>query len=188
MSRTSTVRPARTAPAGTTATTGRWTIDAGRSTLQVSVKVGLLATVRGRFAEVTGFVEITDDPARSTVSVTVPTASLTSGSHTMDTVLHNAGLVDSAKNPVIVFVSRAVRPGSVTGSWFLDGLLATDGDVLDVTFEMTEPEADPDGCMVFRASGSLSSKDAVRLLSHPGVDRLLGRSMGLNLTVVAVPE
>ena len=165
---------------------GRWAIDAARSTLQVSVKVGLFATVRGSFSDVTGHVDLAGDPRRSRVDVTVATSSLTSGSACMDALLHGAGVIDSARNPSIGFVSRALRPGPTTGSWRLDGLLATDGAVLDVTLEMSEPTR-LDDALVFRATGSLQSRDAVRLLSQPGVERVLGRTMGLDLTVTAVP-
>ena len=164
---------------------GRWLIDAGRSTLQVSVKVGPFVTVRGLFSDVNGHVDLHPDPTRSRVDVSVGTASLTSGSACMDALLHGAGVLDSNRNPSIGFVSRAVRPGARSGSWLLDGLLATDGAVLDVSLEMTEPLRSDDA-LVFRATGTLQSKDAVRLLSQPGVERVLGRTMGLDLTVTAV--
>ena len=165
---------------------GRWVIDAARSTLAVSVKVGPFVTVRGLFSDVNGHVDLRPDPTRSRVDVSVGTASLTSGSACLDALLHGAGVVDSARNPSIGFVSRAVRAGAKSGSWLLDGLLATDGAVLDVSLEMTEPLR-RDDALVFRATGTLQSKDAVRLLSQPGVERLLGRTMGLDLTVTAVP-
>ncbi|SDP39312.1 Polyisoprenoid-binding protein YceI [Nakamurella panacisegetis] len=164
---------------------GRWVVDAARSTLQVSVKVGPFLTVRGVFGDVTGHVDLAVDPARSRVEVSVGTSSLTSGSSCIDALLHGAGVIDCDRNPSIGFVSRALRPGVSPGSWLLDGLLATDGAVLDVILEMTEPLR-RDGALVFRATGTLHSKDAVRLLSQPGVDRVLGRTMGLDLTVTAV--
>ena len=178
-------RPAAAAATLPPSPVGHWQIDAARSTLQVSVTVGLLATVRGRFAQVSGSVQIAADPRASSVSVSVGTSSLTSGSTTMDTLLHQAGVVDSARNPAVAFASRAVRPAAKAGRWLLDGLLATDGGILDVTLEMPEPALGPDGTLQVSARGQLSTRDAVRLLSHPGVDRLLGRTMGLDLTVVA---
>ncbi|MET3808195.1 polyisoprenoid-binding protein YceI [Nakamurella sp. UYEF19] len=165
---------------------GRWSIDALRSTLRVSVKVGLFATVHGTFADVTGHVDVAADPSRSRVEVAVATGSLSSGSSCVDALLHGAGVVDSARNPSISFVSRAIRAGAEAGTWFLDGLLATNGAVLDVTLEMSDPIA-TGGALLFRATGSLPSKEAVRLLSQQGVERVLGRTMGLDLTIVAVP-
>ena len=169
-----------------TPVTGRWLIDATRSTLRVSVKVGLFVAVSGTFADVRGHVDVTDDPSSSRVDVTVGTASLSSGSACMDTLLHSAGVIDSVKNPAIAFVSRALRPGPASGTWLLDGLLATDSAVLDVTLQMARPSA-CDGRLLFRATGTLPSRSAVRLLSQPGVEKVLGSTMKLDLTVTAVP-
>ena len=177
-----TAAPAMTAPVGPV---GRWLIDAARSTLQVSVTVGMVATVRGRFAQMSGSVDIALDPTASSVSVNVGTSSLTSGSGAMDALLHQAGIVDSARNPAIAFASRDIRPAAKAGRWLLDGLLATDGGILDITLQMPRPVLAADGTLQVSARGQLSTKDAVRLLSRPGVDRLLGRTMGLDLTVVA---
>ncbi len=166
-------------------TAGRWAIDATRSTLRVSVRVGVLATARGTFADVVGHVDFAVDPTASRVEVSVGTSSLSSGSACLDSLLHGAGVIDSAANPTIGFVSRALRPRPA-GGWFLDGLLATDSAVLDVTLDMTDPVRQ-DGAFLFRAKGRLPSREAVRLLSHPGVERVLGKTMELDLTVVAVP-
>lgn len=175
-----------TAAAGTDAPlVGRWLIDASRSTLRVAVKVGVLLTVSGTFADVCGAVEIAEDPADSRVQVAVGTASLSSGSNCMDALMHGAGVVDSARNPTIDFVSTALRPGRKAGCWLLEGVLATDSALLDVTLEMLDPVA-RDGRLTFRATGVLPSREAVRLLSQPRVERVLGPTMRLDLTVVAI--
>jgi len=165
---------------------GPWFIDAQRSTLRVSVRVGRLVTAHGTFADVTGRVDVAANPIDSRVDVTVGTTSLSSGSACMDAMLHGAGIVDSTKNPLIAFVSHAIRPGAVAGAWLVDGLLATDSAVLDVTLEMFEPVLAAD-TLLFHAIGALQSGDAVQLLSQSGVERVLGRTMRLDLTVVAVP-
>ncbi len=165
--------------------TTRWFVDAFRSTLRVSVKVGLL-TVHGTFPDVTGHVELAGDPLASRVAVSVRTASLTSGSACMDSLLHGAGILDSARNPLIRFESTGLqrRP---RGQWLLRGLLATDSATLDVTLEMSEP-VQQGGTYLFRASGVLRSGDATRLLARNGVQRVLGKTMKLDLTVSAVPR
>jgi polyisoprenoid-binding protein YceI len=166
---------------------GRWLVDGHRSALQVSVKVGMFATARGRFHEVAGQVDVAPEHLDSTVQITVRTASLSSGSQCMDTLLHGAGIIDSAANPTISFVGRALRPVG-DGSYLLDGLLTTDGAVLDVTLRMAAPRLGGDGAVTLTASGELTSKDAVRLLSRPGVEKMLGRTMALDLTVVVVRD
>lgn len=185
----STARSVATAPAAADPCRmpiGNWTIDATRSTLQVGVRVGLM-TVRGRFTQVDGELEIVEETADSSISVTVQTSSLTSGSRSMDSMLLGAGVIDTEANPVIAFASRAIRADHDSGSCAIDGLLATDGGVLDISLTSGAPELLPDGSMLFRAAGSLPSRDSVRLLSRTGVERLLGRTMELDLTIVAVP-
>jgi polyisoprenoid-binding protein YceI len=167
------------------ATTTRWVVDAVRSTLRVSVKVGVL-TVHGTFADVTGHVELAEDPLASRVAVSVRTASLTSGSTCMDALLHGAGILDCARNPLIRFESTKLQQRPA-GRWLLRGVLATDSAVLDVTLEMGEP-VQRSGAYLFRASGVLPSEDATRLLARNGVQRILGKTMKLDLTVSAVPR
>ena len=164
--------------------TTRWVIDANRSTLRVSVKVGFL-TVHGTFADVTGHLELTGDPLASRVKVRVGTGSLTSGSACMDSLLHGAGIVDSARNPSIHFISTGLQQRS-GGRWRLVGRLATDSAALDVTLEMGEP-VEQNGTFLFRATGALPSGEAIRLLAQNGMERVLGTMMKLDLTVSAVP-
>lgn len=164
---------------------GRWVLDAGRSNLRVSVKVGFLATVYGRFCDMSGHVDISRDLLSSRIAVEVGTASLTSGSSHMDALLHGAGIVDSKANPIIAFESTALKAES-DGTWWLHGDLATGNGSLPASLQLNEPTVIQPGRMRFRATGSLPTRDAVWLLSHPGVERLLGRHMGLDLTVEAV--
>lgn len=163
--------------------TGRWTVDADRSSLRVGVKVGLFATAHGRFTEMAGVAVLTGDPADCTVDVTVTTSSLTSGSGTMDALLRGAGIVDCAANPELGFTSTAIRP--TRSGWELDGELLTAGGILALTLAMTDPEPVGDD-LKLRATGSIATCDAIRLLSHPGLGTLLGRSMSLDLQIVLV--
>ncbi len=171
-------------PAPEVAAPGRWTIDASRSNLQISVKVGLLGTVRGRFTTIAGRVEMSADPTDSHISVEVATSSLTSGSAHWDAVLISAGLVDTAMNPTIAFESTGMRAHG--SGWELTGILLTNRGCLSVTFTLACLSEDNTDRIRFRASGNLSSKDAVRLLSQPSFERLIGKTMGIEMTVEAV--
>ena len=176
-------------PAGRTADrapAGRWLIDAHLSTLSVAVKLGRLLTVAGTFADVCGTVQITDEPVDSRVEVAVGTASLSSGSSRMDAVMHGAGIVDAVRNPTIDFLSGGLRPAAA-GCWLLDGLLATRSALLDVTLTMPDPVL-ADDRLTCRATGVLPSREAVRLLSQPGLERMLGPTMRLDLTLVAARD
>jgi len=162
---------------------GCWRIDAANSSLQISVKVGFVATVRGRFTDVHGQLDLADDVLDSQIAVEVPTSSLTSGSSHWDSVLMNAGLVDTKANPTISFESTGLSPRG--DNWLLDGVLVTGRGCLEIQLELACLGHDVSRIR-FRATGSISSKDAVRLLSQPGVDRLIGKSMGIDLVVEAV--
>ena len=173
------------APATTRPPAGRWSIDAAQSTLQISVKVGFIATVTGRFTDVTGHVDLAANLADSQIAVEVMTSSLTSGSSHWDSVLMNAGLVDTKKNPTISF--EAIGISERAGGWQLDGVLVTERGCLEVTFEM-HCLGDTGNRIRFRATGTIASRDAVRLLSQPGVDKLIGKSMGIDLVIEAVRD
>lgn len=162
---------------------GRWEVDADRSSLRVGVKVGLFATAHGRFTEMAGLALLADRPEDCAVDVTVTTASLTSGSDTMDTLLRGAGIVDCTANPGLTFRSTDVRPAR--SGWELAGELVTAGSTLPLVLAMSDPQPLGDD-LKLRATGSIGTGDAVRLLSRPGLGTLLGRTMSLDLQVVLV--
>lgn len=185
MTRQTTLRsPGGSTVAATVAHPGRWQVDAAASTLQIGVKVGFLATVTGRFTDLHGQVEIGAQLTDSTIAMVVATSSLTSGSKHWDGVLMNAGLIDSATNPTISFESTGLS--ELGAGWELNGVLVTERGCLPVRFAL-ECLSDEIGDRVrFRATGSIASRDAVRLLSQPGVERLIGKQMSVDLIVEAV--
>ncbi len=181
-------RPARpvarhTASAGAAAP-GRWRIDAAASTLQISVGVGFVATVRGRFTDVVGEVRLAVPREASSIRVEVASASLSSGSSHWDDVLHAAGLVDTQTCPTIAFASRTLRPAG--DGWELDGTLRTARGICLIRLAL-HCRGESAHRLRFEASGTVPSREATRLLSRPGVQRLLGRSMAVHLLVEAVP-
>jgi polyisoprenoid-binding protein YceI len=190
-SRPTTLTSTRSARSGTVATgpddmpatAGRWVVDAATSSLQISVKVGFVATVTGRFTEVHGEVDLGPEASDSSIRVGVASSSLTSGSAHWDTVLHDAGLVDTRANPTISFRSTSLQPAGA--DWRLEGILSTRSGVLPVRLELGCLGATTDRLRV-RATGTIPSRDAVRLLSRPGIERLVGRTMAVHLTVDAV--
>jgi polyisoprenoid-binding protein YceI len=135
-------------------------------------------------------VDLAADPQRSRISAQVATASLTSGSSHWDAVLTNAGLVDVRTNPRIAFTSTALRAGAGTGwverRWELDGTLLTGRGTLAVQFALRCTELTADR-VTMRATGSVAARDAVRLLSQPGFEKVIGRTMSVDLTIRATP-
>jgi polyisoprenoid-binding protein YceI len=163
---------------------GRWTIDAADSSLRIGVKFGFLG-ITGRFTEMTGHISTAGDVGSSAIAVTVQTKSLTSGSRQWDALLTAAGLVDATANPTIEFESTHLT--LLTGSWALHGVLVTERGCLPVSFAL-EYQAHDDRRLRFRATGSIRSADAVQLLAAPGVDKVVGKAMSVDLVVAAVRD
>src|SRR3954468_25093346 len=87
---------------------GTWTIDPGHAEVAFIGRHFMLTKVRGRFTDVGGVVVITDDPADSTVEVTIGMASVNSGNDTRDDHLRSAELFDVATFPTATYRSSRV--------------------------------------------------------------------------------
>lgn len=164
---------------------GRWVVDASCSHLQVAVRVGGLASVHGRFPELSGHIEVATDPLASRIVAQVGTATLTTGNAYWDAVLTSAGLVDTAANPIIRFDSTGMSPGTAAGRRQLNGLLRTRSSELELTLDLAGPIILAPDRVRFRAHGALPRVRAAQLLSRPGVQRLLGPTLHLDLAVEA---
>lgn len=185
-------RPAAEQPPATPA--GVYRLDPAGCDLEVSVRFGLV-TVRGRFTDATGTLDVAEQPAASSVAVRVATASLTSGSATMDGLLHGAKLIDPERNPELEFTADELTcTGSCAGSGAgsgagstVTGTLRTATGSLALTLQVAAGDLDAEGALRVTAAGSLPTAEAVGLLSVPGVERVLGRTMTLRLTLRAHP-
>jgi len=104
---------------------GEWVIDPGYAEVSFVGRRFMLTKVRGRFTDVAGVVRVADDPAGSSVEVTIGTASVSSGSAERDTHLRSADLLDVGRFPVASFASRSVRPGA--GGTLVEGDLTIVG-------------------------------------------------------------
>lgn len=185
-------RPADQASDQAAAAAGVYRLDPAGCDLEVSVRFGLV-TVRGRFTDATGTLDVAEQPGASRVSVSVVTASLTSGSSTMDGLLHGARLIDPGRNPELEFTADALSCPALLGAAdravgsTVTGTLRTATGSLPLTLQVAGGELADDGTLRVTAAGSLPTADAVGLLSVPGVERVLGRKMQLRLTLSAQP-
>jgi polyisoprenoid-binding protein YceI len=85
--------------AGTT-----WMIDPAHSTIGFSVTHMMFATVRGRFDDFTGTIQFGPDQVdRSSVGVTIQTASIDTGIGPRDTHLRSADFFDTEHFPIATF-------------------------------------------------------------------------------------
>lgn len=167
------------------ARTGTRTVDAAASRLELTMRIGGLLGVRGRFTRLTGHVGVDPDPRACTGAVTVDLASLTAGSPRRDAVLAAAGIVDPAAGPVVTYRSTAVTRDA--GGWRIDGVLATERAARSVRLDVDRlPDPGRPVRHLVHARGVLSRADVVALVAHPGAAPLLGREARLDLAL-AVP-
>lgn len=88
----------------------QWAIDAAHSHVEFSVRHLMIATVKGRFANVEGTIVIDEsDPTRSDVDVTIDAASIDTRVAQRDEHLRSADFFDVARHPSLVFKSRRVE-------------------------------------------------------------------------------
>lgn len=117
-----------------------WQIDPSHSAVEFAVKHMMFSTVRGRFNDVQGTIEIDpQDPGRSRIEVTIAAASIDTGVADRDAHLRSADFLDVETFPAITFVSRRVD-GSLTedgGAFKITGDLTIRGKAVEVTLDAT---------------------------------------------------
>jgi polyisoprenoid-binding protein YceI len=141
---------------------GDYTLDVAHSRLGFVARHAMVTKVRGEFAEFSGAAHIdTVDPGRSSVSVTIDAASLSTGSKDRDAHLVSPDFFDVATYPELRFVSTSVeRDGD---DWAITGDLTIKDTTrpVTITFEHTGSAQDPFGNdrVGFEGSVTLSRKD-----------------------------
>ena len=143
--------------------TAVWSIDPSHSNVEFSVRHLMIATVKGRFADVEGSVTIDEaEPSRSNVDVRIKTASIDTRSEQRDNHLRSADFFDAANFPLIAFQSRKVeRKGE--GKFAVTGDLTMHGVTRSVVLSAIEEgrARDPWGNdrVAFSASAKVDRKD-----------------------------
>lgn len=109
-----------------------WQIDPAHSHVQFSVRHLMISTVRGRFNEFGGTVEFDEDnPAQSTVDVTIDVTSIDTRDQQRDDHLRSPDFFDVANFPNMTFKSKRIEQ---TGD--NSGLLIGDLTIKGVTIEV----------------------------------------------------
>lgn len=104
-----------------------WTIDATHSSVEFAVKHMMFTTVRGRFKDVKGTIEVDEqDPNNSIVNVEIGAASIDTGSPDRDAHLRSADFLDVENHPTLTFRSKRV-----------DGAMKKEGDKFRVTGDLS---------------------------------------------------
>ena len=114
-----------------------WMIDPAHTEVGFAVKHLMISTVRGRFASVTGTIQLDEaDPANSSVQVAIDASSIDTRQEQRDAHLRSPDFFDADTHPTIDFVSRRVERAG-------DGLritcdLTIRGVTREVTFDATD--------------------------------------------------
>ena len=146
----------------TTPARTRWTIDASHSNVEFSIRHLMIASVKGRFAEVQGTVETDEaDPTKGVIDVTINTASIDTRMPQRDEHLRSADFFDVASFPTLTFKSRRIeRKGD---DFKVVGDLTIRGVSKEVTLDVTSHgrQLDPWGGQRagFEATGRIKRSD-----------------------------
>jgi polyisoprenoid-binding protein YceI len=103
-------------------TTTTWKIDTTHSHVEFAVKHLMIATVKGRFADVQGTVEAGEDFSNPSIDVIIGAASIDTRQEQRDAHLRSADFFDVERFPTITFRSRRAAAGP-------DGALRVTGDI-----------------------------------------------------------
>ena len=88
--------------------TGTWTIDANHSNIGFAARHLMTTKVRGTFTSFSGTIEIGDEPTDSTVSVSIDTPSVDTGTEDRDAHLRSPDFFDTEVYPTATFTSTSV--------------------------------------------------------------------------------
>ena len=103
--------------------TGTWSVDPAHSTVGFSVKHLGIATVRGRFDEFDGTLEIGHDLASARAYGSAKVESINTDEPARDEHLRSADFFGAEANPELRFESSAIRPLD-EDTFEIDGQLA----------------------------------------------------------------
>jgi polyisoprenoid-binding protein YceI len=141
-----------------------WDVDPAHSTVEFSVRHMMVTTVKGQFQKVKGALELDEkDPTKSTVEVSIETASIDTREAKRDGHLKSPDFFDAAKFPALTFKSTKVEKAG-KGKFKVTGDLTMHGITKPVVLAVEGPSAsikDPFGRTVrgVMATGKLNRKD-----------------------------
>ncbi|WP_019887734.1 YceI family protein [Streptomyces purpureus] len=141
---------------------GSWSLDPAHSSVAAVAQHLGISSVRGRFTDFGGRIEIAEDPARSRVEAVIEAASVDTGNGLRDKHLRSPDFLDVAVHPRITYVSTALTPAG-PDRWTVHGHLALHGVVRDVALDLAYLGTGPDPWgglrAAFRATAELRRED-----------------------------
>jgi polyisoprenoid-binding protein YceI len=104
-----------------------WKIDPNHTAVELAVKHMMFTTVRGRFKDVSGTIEVDEqNPERSIVNVEIGAASIDTGVSDRDVHLRSADFLDVENHPLLTFRSKRV-----------EGAMKNEGDSFKIVGDLT---------------------------------------------------
>jgi len=178
---------------GTIVPAGTWSIDPVHSSVGFSVKHLGIATVRGKFEDFEGTLEIGADDETAKAYGTVQGISINTGDAGRDEHLRSADFFGVEQNPEIRFESTEVRPVDdetfeVTGELTMNGVTKP----ITLTAEVQGEETDPWGNerVALEVTGQLNRGDwNMNFNQALGSGNLLvGEKVKLQLDIAAIKQ
>jgi polyisoprenoid-binding protein YceI len=140
---------------------GKWTIDPVHTEIGFSVRHMMVSKVRGRFKEFSGEIITAENPADSTVTADIKTASFTTDNEQRDGHIKSKDFLEAETWPEMTYRSTGVRPQG--GDFVVDGELTLKGVTKSVplTLELNGFGPDPFGGTRagFTATGEINRRD-----------------------------
>ncbi|HET7753670.1 MAG TPA: YceI family protein [Anaeromyxobacteraceae bacterium] len=171
----------------------RWDIDVGHSSIHFWVRHMVISKVHGRFAKWSGTIHLDEkDLTRSSVDVTIDTASIDTQVADRDAHLRSADFLDVAKYPAMTFRSKRIEKAGdryrVIGDLDLHGIVRE--VTLDADFAGTGKDPWGNQRAGFSAKASLDRREFGLVwnsaLETGGV--LVGEKVEIALEVEAVKQ
>ena len=137
--------------------------DQAHSIIEFAVKHMMVTTVKGRFKQFNGIVDIDEqNPAASVVNITIDVASVDTGNDGRDGHLRSPDFFDPEKYPTITFTSTKIEPLGgeryrVTGDLTAHGV--TKSHTLEVTREGATTNMQGKKIVAFSLDTKLSRKE-----------------------------
>jgi polyisoprenoid-binding protein YceI len=178
----------------TRGTLTRWNIDPVHSEIGFAVKHMMVSNVRGRFNDVTGYIDFNeDDPSTAKIDVEIGTNSVDTRQEQRDNHLRSADFFDAENHPKMTFISKKVEHIK-KNEYLVTGDLAIRGTTrevtLDATFEGTSPDPYGGVRIGFSATGKINRQEFGLIynaaLETGGV--VVGADIKIQLEVEAVKQ
>ncbi len=140
---------------------GTYGLDPAHSRIEAVARHLMVTKVRGQFTEYEGTIVVAEDPAESSVELTLKADSITTGVEDRDAHLRSADFLDIDNHSTLTFKSTSIEPKGDT--WVLNGNLTIIGKTNPVSLDLeflgvvTDPWGNAKSA--FSATGELHRHD-----------------------------